>query len=208
MIVFVIFRADCDIRMSGHVTWVGSSSAESSLQLEQLVDGEWKRFTSHNCYFAKVRRFLTLPILNLCAHFEKIILRCICIKGAQRPPLSWWPETLSTGAVPSSTRWRWSGRRRRSFSSWARRTKLGEQLVALLCNNLTLAKMQEVSDISGLPFQSPTPRRWAGMILKETIFRLQFYCRKSFMTSFSTPSTTRPCHSKQGKKMSENYWAL
>ena len=29
--------------MSGHVTWVGTSSAESSLQLEQLVDGEWKR---------------------------------------------------------------------------------------------------------------------------------------------------------------------
>ena len=70
MIVFVLFRADCDIRMSGHVTWVGSSSAESSLQLEQLVDGEWKRFTSHD-FYAKVKRFLALPILNLCAHFDK-----------------------------------------------------------------------------------------------------------------------------------------
>ena len=38
-------RADCDIRMSGHVTWVGKSSAESTLQLEQLVDGQWRRCT-------------------------------------------------------------------------------------------------------------------------------------------------------------------
>ena len=46
MINCVLFRADCDIRMSGHITWVGSSSAESSLQLEQLVDGEWKRWVT------------------------------------------------------------------------------------------------------------------------------------------------------------------
>jgi acyl-coenzyme A thioesterase 9 len=38
-------RADCDIRMSGHVTWVGKSSAESSLELEQLVEGQWRRCT-------------------------------------------------------------------------------------------------------------------------------------------------------------------
>jgi len=38
-------RPDCDIRMSGHVTWVGKSSAESTLCLEQLVDGEWVKFT-------------------------------------------------------------------------------------------------------------------------------------------------------------------
>jgi len=39
------FRADCDIRMSGHLTWVGSSSAESSLQLDQLVDGQWTKLS-------------------------------------------------------------------------------------------------------------------------------------------------------------------
>ena len=31
--------------LSGHVTWVGTSSAESTLCLEQLVDGEWIKFT-------------------------------------------------------------------------------------------------------------------------------------------------------------------
>ena len=59
-----ILRPDCDIRMSGvlvpgwcwvwqllsscvigHVTWVGTSSAESTLCFEQLVDGEWVKFT-------------------------------------------------------------------------------------------------------------------------------------------------------------------
>lgn len=39
------FRADCDIRMSGHLTWVGRSSAESSLQLDQLVDGQWHKLS-------------------------------------------------------------------------------------------------------------------------------------------------------------------
>merc|ERR1719300_1707115 len=40
-----ILRSDCDIRMSGHVTWVGRSSAESTLSLEQFVEGEWVKFT-------------------------------------------------------------------------------------------------------------------------------------------------------------------
>jgi len=40
-----ILRPDCDIRMSGHVTWVGKTSAESSLCLEQLVDGDWVKIT-------------------------------------------------------------------------------------------------------------------------------------------------------------------
>ena len=30
---------------AGHVTWVGTSSAESTLCLEQLVDGEWVKIT-------------------------------------------------------------------------------------------------------------------------------------------------------------------
>ena len=38
-------RPDCDIRMSGHVTWVGKTSAESTLHLEQLVDGQWIKLT-------------------------------------------------------------------------------------------------------------------------------------------------------------------
>ena len=38
-------RPDIDIRMSGHVTFVGKSSAETSLQLEQLIDGHWVKFT-------------------------------------------------------------------------------------------------------------------------------------------------------------------
>lgn len=38
-------RPDCDIRMSGHVTWVGKSSAESTLHLEQLIDGQWVKIT-------------------------------------------------------------------------------------------------------------------------------------------------------------------
>ena len=46
-------RADCDIRMSGHITWVGSSSAESSLQLDQLVDGQWRRWVLHPGYFGQ-----------------------------------------------------------------------------------------------------------------------------------------------------------
>ena len=29
----------------GHGTWVGKSSAESTLHLEQLIDGEWVKFT-------------------------------------------------------------------------------------------------------------------------------------------------------------------
>jgi len=40
-----VIRPDQDIRMSGHVTWVGKSSAESTLLLEQLVDGEWIKCT-------------------------------------------------------------------------------------------------------------------------------------------------------------------
>jgi len=38
-------RSDCDIRISGHVTWAGSSSMECTLMLEQLIDEEWKKFT-------------------------------------------------------------------------------------------------------------------------------------------------------------------
>ncbi len=33
--------ADHDIKMLGHVTWVGKSSAESTLELYQMRDGEW-----------------------------------------------------------------------------------------------------------------------------------------------------------------------
>merc|ERR1719391_46297 len=36
-------HADSDIRMSGHVTWVGRSSAESTLFLEQQVEGVWMK---------------------------------------------------------------------------------------------------------------------------------------------------------------------
>lgn len=36
---------DEDIRISGHVTWVGRSSAESTLHLEQKRDGQWHRVT-------------------------------------------------------------------------------------------------------------------------------------------------------------------
>ena len=38
-------RPDFDIRMSGHVSFVGKSSAETSLQLEQLIEGHWIKFT-------------------------------------------------------------------------------------------------------------------------------------------------------------------
>ena len=38
-------RPDIDIKMSGHVTFVGKSSAETSLQLEQLIEGHWLKFT-------------------------------------------------------------------------------------------------------------------------------------------------------------------
>lgn len=37
--------SDSDIRISGHVTWVGKSSAESTLFLEQVRDGEWRKVT-------------------------------------------------------------------------------------------------------------------------------------------------------------------
>lgn len=37
--------SDSDIRISGHVTWVGRSSAESTLYLEQEVEGEWRKMT-------------------------------------------------------------------------------------------------------------------------------------------------------------------
>ena len=36
---------DFDIRMSGHVIFVGRSSAETSLQLEQFIEGQWVKFT-------------------------------------------------------------------------------------------------------------------------------------------------------------------
>ena len=38
-------RSDCDIRMSGHVTYVGKTSAESTLHLEQLINGNWVMVT-------------------------------------------------------------------------------------------------------------------------------------------------------------------
>eukprot|EP00088_Acartia_fossae_P059422 TRINITY_DN7051_c0_g1_i1.p1 TRINITY_DN7051_c0_g1~~TRINITY_DN7051_c0_g1_i1.p1 ORF type:complete len:442 (-),score=92.43 TRINITY_DN7051_c0_g1_i1:220-1515(-) len=37
--------SDSDIRISGHVTWVGKSSAESTLYLEQVRDGQWRKVT-------------------------------------------------------------------------------------------------------------------------------------------------------------------
>ena len=33
------------IFVPGHVTWVGKSSAESTLHLEQLIDGQWVKIT-------------------------------------------------------------------------------------------------------------------------------------------------------------------
>ena len=41
-------RQDEDIKLSGHVTWVGRSSAESSLILEQKHEGVWQRVTEAN----------------------------------------------------------------------------------------------------------------------------------------------------------------
>jgi len=38
-------RPNIDVRMSGHVTWVGRTSAESTLVLEQFVDGDWVKIT-------------------------------------------------------------------------------------------------------------------------------------------------------------------
>lgn len=38
-------RPGSNVRMSGHVTWVGRTSAESTLVLEQLVDGDWVKIT-------------------------------------------------------------------------------------------------------------------------------------------------------------------
>jgi len=38
-------RADCDIKMSGHVTWAGGSSAEVSIELEQEKEGVWVKCT-------------------------------------------------------------------------------------------------------------------------------------------------------------------
>jgi len=38
-------RSDCDIRISGHVTWVGSSSAEATLCLHQKVGDIWTKVT-------------------------------------------------------------------------------------------------------------------------------------------------------------------
>ena len=40
-----VLRPDCDIRISGHVTWVGQSSAETTLHLEQAFDGSWVKIT-------------------------------------------------------------------------------------------------------------------------------------------------------------------
>lgn len=38
-------NSDQDIKMMGHVTWVGSSSVEASLELYQLRDGKWVHVT-------------------------------------------------------------------------------------------------------------------------------------------------------------------
>jgi len=38
-------RSDCDIRISGHVTWVGTSSVETTLHLHQKVDNDWLKVT-------------------------------------------------------------------------------------------------------------------------------------------------------------------
>ena len=48
---------DQDIKMSGHVTWVGRSSAESCLILEQQrEDGTWERVTEAS--FVLVARYI------------------------------------------------------------------------------------------------------------------------------------------------------
>ena len=50
---------DQDIKMSGHVTWVGRSSAESTLVLEQQRDnGTWERVTEAS--FVLVARYVHL----------------------------------------------------------------------------------------------------------------------------------------------------
>jgi acyl-coenzyme A thioesterase 9 len=36
---------ESDIKISGHVTWVGRSSAESTLELHQHIDGKWEKVT-------------------------------------------------------------------------------------------------------------------------------------------------------------------
>lgn len=38
-------RSDCDIRISGHVTWTGSSSMECTLSLDQLLEETWTKST-------------------------------------------------------------------------------------------------------------------------------------------------------------------
>ena len=58
-----------DIKMMGHVTWVGKSSVESTLELFQLRDGEWVHVTEAT--FVMVVRdalnrqgFAHIPLMN------------------------------------------------------------------------------------------------------------------------------------------------
>ncbi|XP_013783614.1 acyl-coenzyme A thioesterase 9, mitochondrial-like isoform X1 [Limulus polyphemus] len=45
---------DEDIKMSGHVSWVGKTSLETSMQLEQMESGEWRKLL--HAYFVMVAR--------------------------------------------------------------------------------------------------------------------------------------------------------
>jgi acyl-coenzyme A thioesterase 9 len=38
-------QPDCDIRLSGHVSWVGVSSIETTVWLEQEQAGTWQQLT-------------------------------------------------------------------------------------------------------------------------------------------------------------------
>lgn len=41
----IFFQPDCDIRLSGHVSWVGRSSIEITVWLEQELSGSWHMLT-------------------------------------------------------------------------------------------------------------------------------------------------------------------
>lgn len=40
-----IFQNDSDIRLSGHVSWVGRTSVEVVVWLEQKIQGRWRKLT-------------------------------------------------------------------------------------------------------------------------------------------------------------------
>lgn len=43
--VSVVLQNDSDIRLSGHVSWVGRSSVEIVVWLEQNIQGQWRKLT-------------------------------------------------------------------------------------------------------------------------------------------------------------------